>query len=156
MPIDFERGWLQHTADHVTTEVLARRLIRSAAWGLAQNRRVEIIRWCKAATDASDAHLLRVTKGLHQPEGPLGDLVHITMKLYIPGSRQGDLVPDTHFKGKFHLYTRILKPTSQASDFRLLPTELSYDTLGTATSLDFLRADIPDAKPLTYYPPSKS
>lgn len=147
MSINFEKGWLQHTADHVTTEVLARRLILSAAWGLSQNKRVEVIRWCKAAErSSSDAHFLQVTKGLHQLEGPFQDLMHITMRLYIPGSRPGDLVPDTHFRGKFHLYAKILKP--QQDGCRLLPTRLSYDTLGNAMDLgNFLRVDITNVEP---------
>jgi hypothetical protein len=141
MAVDFEPGWLTQTADYLTTEALARRLVRTAAHGLAQDTRIEVIVWCNAATGG--AHLLRVTKPLHQPEGPLGDLLHITMKLYIPGCGQGTLVPNTHFKGKFHLYAKVLNPTSHSQ--RIQPTQLTYQTVGhdfNRNGEGFLKADI--------------
>jgi hypothetical protein len=149
MSVEFERGWLQHTVDHLTTETLARRLIRSASRVLAQNTSVEVLVWCNAANGG--AHVLRVTKGLHQPEGPLADLMHITMRLYIPGSKQGDLVPNTNYPSKFHLYAKILNPASNKNGYRLQPTRLSYQTAGHAFNEgnDFIQTDIHNADALS-------
>jgi hypothetical protein len=161
MAIDFERGSEKYSVDHLKTEVLATRLIRIAARALSQNIKVEIIVWCKAATGVG--HLLRVTKGLHQEEGPLRDLLHLTMRLYIPGSKQGDLVPDTHFAKKFHLYAKLLKPTSTQNSYQIQPTRLSYQTVDHKGKLDegavdedFLYENIPTTRTLSTDFTSKS
>ena len=148
MSVEFESGWLQHTVDHLTSETLARRLIRSAARALVQNTSIEVIVWCNAANGG--AHVLRVTKGLHQPEGPFADLMHITMRLYIPGSRQGNLVPNTNYPNPFHLYAKILDSASNRNSYRLQPTRLSYQTAGHAFNVgkDFIRTDISNADAL--------
>jgi len=139
MPVAFENGWLQNTVDHLTTERTARRLIYAAARGLTRNTSIEIIAWRAAAE--GPAGVLLVNKGLHQPEGPLGDLLHMTMRLYIPGSRPGAMVPNTNFHGQFHLYTKL---TNKGG---LQPTSLSYRTVGSVfnTGKDFLKFDIVDA-----------
>jgi hypothetical protein len=148
MSIEFEKGWLQHTVDHLVTETVAKRLIRSASRALSQNNSIDVIVWRQGA---EGSHVLRITKGLHQPEGPLSDLMHITMRLYIPGSKQGDLVADTHFEGKFHLYTKILNPSSTTKVYTLQPTRLSYQTFAHAFNVGpgFIPTDIPNADPIT-------
>jgi hypothetical protein len=149
MSIQFDRDWLMHTMDHLTTEALARRLIRSAARSLANSTAVDVIVWRIAALGGSE--LLMVTKGLHQPEGALRDLMHLTMRLYIAGSRPGNLVPNTMFSSRFHLYIRILGPTPNQPGHRLQPTRLSYQTTDYAYNVgdDFIHTDIPNGDALS-------
>jgi hypothetical protein len=145
MSVQFENDWLQHTVDHLTTETLAKRLIRSASRALAQDTSIEVIVWRNAADGG--AHVLRVTKGLHQPEGLFADLMHITMRLYIPGSRQGNLVPNTNYPNRFHLYALILDPAPNRNGYRLQPVRLTYQTVGHAFNVndDFIQTNILNA-----------
>jgi hypothetical protein len=124
MSIVFAGDWLQHSHDHLTNELLAKRIIQSAADALANAATGGILLWCNAAHDGAD--ILKVHKELHQPQGPLGDLQHLTMSLNIPlQAYEQKLTRNTFYNGKFHLFTTV---TAGRARYQLQPTELTFRT----------------------------
>ena len=125
------RGWLSdESADHITTEAVAVRLIQSAAAALEKaihtvppNFRPEVSAWCSAARGAPGSGVLQVTKGMHQMKGPT---MHVTMSLKIPGSAQHNLFDHTLFGGQFHLDVQSDAHLSKGRH-ALRPIRLSYD-----------------------------
>ncbi len=121
MPILFAHGkgeekkesWLTHSVDHLKSEAVAINLIKSAANALELSKVIEVKVWCSAANGSAGAGVLYVTKGLHQPEGPLGDLMHLTMSLLLPTGHKDDLTPHSMYQGKFHLYVSLEDPTAK-------------------------------------------
>ena len=132
--IVFADGWRDHTVNHLKSEVLARGLIRNAAVALAESPgQAAIMFWIEAAQGG--AGVLNVTKGPHQPKGVSNQVLHLRMRLYIKGSKEGSLkYENTAFATDFHLYTTILNPNANPDEYQLQPTELTYKTAWHAPS----------------------
>jgi hypothetical protein len=126
----FESGWRIHAVNHLKSEALARGIIRNAAVALAENHRGDgLMFWIEAA--GGGAGVLNVLKGPHQPKGTQDEVTHIRMRLFISGSKKGELIfENTNFATDFHLYTTIVNPNADPQEFQLRPTRLTYRTAG--------------------------
>ncbi len=79
--------------------------------------------------------VLRISKGLHQKEGADNDVMHLTMRLLIPGSSEEYLVKNTHLNGSFHFFIRLLSSTGQNDlGHSFQPIKLTYRTLASVES----------------------
>ena len=127
----FETGWAEHAVNHLKSETLARGLIINAAVALSDNHCGDgLMFWIEAARGGAGG-VLNVLKGPHQPKGFYQQVLHLRMRLFIEGSKKGDLsVENTNFATDFHLYTTILNPQANPDEYQLQPTKLTYRTAG--------------------------
>jgi hypothetical protein len=124
----FEEGWEKYAVNHLKSKALARGLIRNAGAALLGNHGHDgLMFWIEAALGG--AGVLNVLKGLHQPKGLFDEVTHIRMRLFVEGSKKGDLkYPNTTFATDFHLYSTVLNPQEDPEEQQIQPTSLSYKT----------------------------
>ncbi|HEY1984850.1 MAG TPA: hypothetical protein VGG85_05550 [Terracidiphilus sp.] len=124
----FEEGWEKYAVHHLKSKTLARGLIQNAAAALVGNHGHDgLMFWIEAAMGG--AGVLNVLKGLHQPKGVFDEVTHIRMRLFVEGSKKGDLkYPNTTFDTDFHLYSTVLNPGQPPDQQQLQPTKLTYRT----------------------------
>lgn len=146
----FEENWEKYAVNHLKSKALARGLIINAATALSGSQtHPELLFWIEAALGG--ACVLNVLKGLHQEEGVFDEVTHLRMRLYIEGSKKGDLkFPNTAFETDFHLYSTILNPSAAPVEQQLQPTRLTYKTAWhEPAKLAYHQVTIPGARVLT-------
>jgi hypothetical protein len=145
------KGWRRDSHDHIKNEVVAKKLLEKAANALAQEKKIEVQVWCSAVKGSAGAGVLWVYKGLHEQEGPSGEILHLTMGLKTPDSKPGSLITHTLFHGAFHLYAKVVDSDRNKSGYRLQPVRLSYQAVQNSMDVDrpmsktFVRIDILNA-----------
>jgi hypothetical protein len=136
--------------NHLKSKALAQGLIRNAAAALNGNHGHDgLMFWLEAALGG--AGVLNVLKGLHQPKGVFDEVTHIRMRLFIEGSKKGELkYPNTTFATDFHLYSTVLNPGQPIVEQQLRPTRLTYKTAWhDPTDAGYTEVMIANARTLT-------
>jgi len=124
----FEEGWEKYAVNHLKSKTLTQGLIRNAGVALLGNHGHDgLMFWIEAALGG--AGVLNVLKGLHQPKGVFDEVTHIRMRLFVEGSKKGEVkYPNTSFAKDFHLYSTVLNPEEDPEGQQLQPTRLTYKT----------------------------
>jgi len=146
----FEEGWEKHAVNHLKSRALAQGLIKNAGAALLGNHSHDgLMFWIEAALGGTG--VLNVLKGLHQPKGLFDEVTHLRMRLFIEGSKKGELkYPNTTFATDFHLYSTVLNPKEGPGEQQLQPTRLTYRTAWhDPTAVGYTEVPIPGARVLT-------
>jgi len=123
----FEEGWQSYAVNHLQSKALGRGLIINAATALVQAQDPCLMFWVHAALGGKG--ILNVLKGPHQPKGTFDEVTHIRMRLFIEGSKKGDLkYTNSAFVTDFHLYSVVLNPANHPTEQQLQPARLTYRT----------------------------
>lgn len=141
--------------EHIRVTSTAETLIKNAATALAGSDQMEIITWCNAVNTNAPTeagNFLDVYKGQHQPKGVFDKTEHLTMRVKIK-KPSGVETAHSLYGGSFHLYIKIIDPTTiKDPKYTLVPCQITYTDLDEKIkSFDIADAAVIDSD----YVPSK-
>ena len=140
MGIEFSDQWLTYGGDHVTAQVTAEALLRSAAQAMANTNRVEILTWANAVSSPApqqNGNFIELYKGDHRIQGTWGQFAHLTGRVKIKKTYSTD---NHSLTGAFHLYVEILGPVVGKTKEQLRSRAVSYSQQDNTITEDIQNA----------------